>query len=61
MNAETESYWEGLSPRERLLFDLLHTGVSAALGGDEERANRIIARAWKSADQLQPRAEAQQQ
>ena len=31
-----ESYWEGLNPRERLLFDLLHTGIAAALGGDEK-------------------------
>lgn len=61
MDAETESYWEGLSQREQLLFDLLHTGFSAALCGDEKRANHIIISAWKSADRLQPRAEAKQQ
>lgn len=51
---EAESYWEGLSPRERFLFDLLHTGVAAALGGDEKRATGIIEKAWKSADRLHP-------
>lgn len=56
MAKEAESYWEGLSPRERLLFDLLHTGVVAALAGDEDRATRILEGAWKSADRLQPAA-----
>lgn len=51
---EAESYWEGLSPRERFLFDLLHTGVATALGGDEKRATGIIEKAWKSADRLHP-------
>ncbi|OKS78776.1 hypothetical protein PsaNZ64_00400 [Pseudomonas syringae pv. actinidiae] len=51
---EAESYWEGLNPRERFLFDLLHTGVAAALGGDEKRATGIIEKAWKSADRLHP-------
>lgn len=57
---KAESYWEGLSPRERLLFDLLHTGVAAALGGDEKRASRIIENAWKSADRIQPSTDNQQ-
>lgn len=56
MATDVESYWEGLSPRERLLYDLLNTGVTAALGGDEERAARIVENAWKSADRLQPSA-----
>lgn len=51
---DAETYLEGLQPRDRLLFDLLHTGVAAALGGDEKRATNIIETAWKSADQLQP-------
>lgn len=51
---EAESYREELNPRERFLFDLLHTGVAAALGGDEKRARGIIEKAWKSADRLHP-------
>ncbi len=54
MTTEAELYWEGLNPRERFLFDLLHAGVAAALGGDEKRATRIIENAWKSADRLHP-------
>lgn len=53
MDSDAESYWEGLSPRERLLYDLLHTGIAAVLGGDEESATRIVETAWKSADRLQ--------
>lgn len=54
---DAESYWQGLSARERLLFDLIQTGVTAALGEDEGRANRIILRAWQSADRLQPQSQ----
>lgn len=54
--SNAESNLEGLSPRERLLFDLLHTGVTAALCGGEKRASRIVENAWKSADRLQPSA-----
>lgn len=51
---EAGSYWEGLSPRERFLLDLLHTGVAAALGGNEKQAAGIIEKTWKSADRLHP-------
>lgn len=54
MKKEYETYWNELSSREQLLYDLLFTGITAALGGDEERASRIIDNAWKSADRLEP-------
>lgn len=54
---DTESYVENLSQRERLLFDLLHTGIAAALGGDEKRATRIVENAWKSANRIHPLSE----
>ncbi|MBP5107432.1 hypothetical protein [Pseudomonas protegens] len=54
IGTDAESYWEGQSPRERFLFDLLHTGGAAALGGDEKRATSLIEKAWKSAYRLHP-------
>lgn len=52
--SDAESCWQGLSARERLLCDLIRTGMTALLGGDEARANRISLRAWQSADRLRP-------
>ena len=58
--SDNSAYWEGLSPREKLLFDLLQVGVSAALGGDKDHAARIIEGAWQSADRIHPAADQQQ-
>jgi hypothetical protein len=54
MSTDPKSYCEGLSPRERILYDLLLADVASALAGDQEHATRVVENAWKSADQVIP-------